>query len=80
MKYKAITDKTIRAYKSMGNWGIGATIIERRNHFSAQIDIGADNNILILASDSFASMPTAKAWVTTSIRKLINELGKWTEE
>lgn len=79
MKYRRLTDNRQRAYIALGKWGIGVTIVNMKTHYLAAIDIGFDNTIEVVESNSFAEIPSAKAWATREIKKIIKKLYDWVE-
>lgn len=80
MTYRKLTDGMHRSYKSMGNWGIGATIHENKNGTVLTMDICYEDQILPIVNEKFPSVPLAKLHAVKTVRNIINELGKWTEE
>lgn len=80
MKYKKLTEDRQRAYKSMGNWGIGSTIQETKTGVTFTMDIAYEDQILPFVNLKFPSVPLAKLHAVRTIRNIINELEKWTEE
>lgn len=80
MQYKTLTKGMHRSYKSLGNWGIGSTIHENKNETVLTMDIIYEDKILPFVNLKFPSVPLAKLHATRTVRNIINELGKWTEE
>ena len=80
MTYRKLTDGRQRSYKSLGNWGIGATIQETRIGVVLTMDIAYEDQILPFVNLRFESVPLAKLHAVKTVRNIINELGKWTEE
>ena len=80
MKYKKLTDGRQRSYKSLGNWGIGATIQETRSGVVLMMDIAYEDQILPFVNLRFESVPLAKLHAAKTVRNISNEFGKCTEE
>ena len=81
MKYKRLTDVRQRAYKPIGNnCGIGVTIRSTKKGYRAEVDLGFDDYIHLLASSDFTDILMAKKWGAQIIRGLIKKLEGWVEE
>lgn len=80
MQYKKLTEGVQRAYKHIGNWGMGVTIHEKKKGITLIMDIGYENQILPIVNLKCPSVPVAKLYANKVVRNIINELGKWTEE
>ena len=79
MIYKHLPNDRLRSYKSLGNWGIACNIDIINRGFRASVDICYGNSITTIATADFATVPSAKMWLTKYMRRLIGELELWTD-
>lgn len=80
MRYRRIADRTQRSFKAFNGWGIGITIVDHRTNAVASLDIGFENEMVIFKREKLDSIADAKTWAVREVRRIMNELGKWTEE
>ena len=79
MVYKKLPTGKLRSYRSMGAWGIGCNIEESYRFVRASMDICYGNDIVVVSTADFATVPIAKVWLTKQVKKMIGELERWTD-